>query len=216
MKSLWEALELVKKSGVSSATLRYVSADGVVVDAVVPIEALKEESFDVGIKLDNGAVVYPNASSAILNPFLEVPAISFVCELQKRPLDPVRASPNAGQNSLASPVPSIFPLTVAGRPVKEMAPGIGDSEQAQAQAVAFANQRRMQLQRIQLQQQMQQQQQPDSQGGSVIMSTLSGGSAAGSEVIDARLHAQACTISPCFSLSRTVAPAVTNARTPDR
>ena len=85
MKSLWtDALDLVKKSGVESVTLRYVSANGALIDAVAPIDALTEVSLENGIKLENGAVVYPNPNTAILNPFLEKPAISFVCQLQVR------------------------------------------------------------------------------------------------------------------------------------
>lgn len=173
MKSLWsDALDVVKNSGVETVTLRYVSANGGLVDAVAPIDALNESSLEDGIKLENGAVVYPNPNTAILNPFLEKPAISFVCELQRRSMDPVRLPTADGQvNSLQTPVPSIFPLTVAGRPVKEMSGAIPMQHDAsKAAAAAFAAQQRQMMIPG-----------PNSHGGSIIMSTLSGGSVAGSE-----------------------------------
>ena len=88
---------------------------------------------------------------------------------------------NGHPNSLMTPVPSIFPLTVAGRPVKEMSGAIPmNADATKAAAAAFANQQRQMMVPG-----------PNSHGGSIIMSTLSGGSAAGSDVSH-RLHHYLC------------------------
>lgn len=86
MKRLWaEALELVRQGGATHVLLKYTDRAGRHHEVPVSIGTLNDDSLDTGIRLDNGDLVFPNPTTAVLNPFLaHCPLISFSCDLQRR------------------------------------------------------------------------------------------------------------------------------------
>lgn len=86
MKRLWaEALDLVRQGGATHVLLKYTDRSGRHYEVPTSIDALNDDSLDMGIRLDNGDLVFPNPTTAVLNPFLaHCPLISFSCDLQRR------------------------------------------------------------------------------------------------------------------------------------
>lgn len=89
MKRLWaEALDLVRQGGATHVLLKYTDRTGRQLEVPTSIATLNDDSLETGIHLDNGDLVFPNPTTAVLNPFLaHCPLISFSCDLQRRPDD---------------------------------------------------------------------------------------------------------------------------------
>ncbi|CEP03200.1 Zinc-finger domain-containing protein [Plasmodiophora brassicae] len=106
MERLWdEILDVLQKGGIKVVVLKYVDTTGALVEVQVDVDRLNQDSVEEGVVTDAGDRVYPNPTTAILNPFAATPFMTFICDMQKRLFDPIPA-----------PARYIFPVTVAGRP----------------------------------------------------------------------------------------------------
>jgi hypothetical protein len=89
MKKLWtETLDLVRQGGVQTVTLKHVDASGGLIETTTNIANLSDDSVEHGITLEGGTIVYPNPTTAVLNPFKANPVISFNCDINRRPVTP--------------------------------------------------------------------------------------------------------------------------------
>jgi glutamine synthetase len=92
-----EALEFCKKKDIRMVDLKFNDFPGTWQHFSVPVRQLKEESFEDGFGFDGSSIrgwqaihasdmlVIPDASTAILDPFCELPTLSLICDI----VDPI-------------------------------------------------------------------------------------------------------------------------------
>ncbi|MCX7823906.1 MAG: type I glutamate--ammonia ligase [Syntrophobacterales bacterium] len=92
-----EVLEFAKANGVKMVDLKFLDLPGLWQHFSVPIGELEESSFEDGFGFDASSIrgwqpinasdmlVIPDAETAVIDPFMEVPTLSFICNI----VDPV-------------------------------------------------------------------------------------------------------------------------------
>src|SRR5438067_7614387 len=98
-----EALEWARETTAKMVDLKFCDLLGTWQHVTLPIAAFDEEAFDEGLGFDGSSIrgwqgisesdmlLMPDPSTAILDPFTEVPTLSLVCEIA----DPITREPYA-------------------------------------------------------------------------------------------------------------------------
>src|SRR5258708_6246704 len=92
-----EALKFAEKHGAKMVDLKFIDLPGIWQHTTVPIQQLKEDSFENGFGLDGSSIrgfqpinasdmlLIPDPSSGRMDPFTREPTISFICNV----VDPI-------------------------------------------------------------------------------------------------------------------------------
>ncbi len=92
-----EVLEFAKENNVKMVDLKFVDFPGIWQHFTIPIEELKEESFEEGFGFDGSSIrgwlpihasdmlVIPDPDTAAIDPFFEVPTLTLICNI----IDPI-------------------------------------------------------------------------------------------------------------------------------
>ncbi len=96
-----EVLEFARKNGVKMVDLKFLDLPGIWQHFTVPIEQFSEEAFEEGFGFDGSSIrgwqeihesdmiVVPDPTTAVLDPFFEVPTLSLICNV----MDPITREP---------------------------------------------------------------------------------------------------------------------------
>lgn len=88
-----EILEMCKEQGVKMVDLKFIDLPGIWQHLTVPISQLTEESFEEGFNFDGSSIrgwksiqdsdmkMIPDPNTALIDPFMEVPTLSLVCDI---------------------------------------------------------------------------------------------------------------------------------------
>ncbi|MCO5112933.1 MAG: type I glutamate--ammonia ligase [Bdellovibrionaceae bacterium] len=88
-----EILEMCKEQGVRMVDLKFIDLPGIWQHLTVPISQLTEESFEEGFNFDGSSIrgwksiqdsdmkMIPDPNTAMIDPFMEVPTLSLVCDI---------------------------------------------------------------------------------------------------------------------------------------
>src|SRR3972149_9427811 len=92
-----QVLEFAKKNNAKMLDLKFMDFPGMWQHFTVPISEFGEESFDEGFGFDGSSIrgwqpihasdmlVIPDPSTAVMDPFMEVPTLSLICDI----VDPI-------------------------------------------------------------------------------------------------------------------------------
>src|SRR5260370_11984715 len=98
-----EVLKLAEKQGVKLVDLKFIDLPGIWQHTSVPIQQLKEDSFEDGFGLDGSSIrgwqpinasdmlIIPDPSTAKMDPFTQYPTLSLTCNI----VDPITRQPSS-------------------------------------------------------------------------------------------------------------------------